>query len=279
MVRLIRYGSRFLPVTAWDREQLTSPAGYVEAEVYRIVPGSSVRKRFISSQADLEYRSRVLTAAVKAVLSGRDDITSVVRRHGREYGPRLWKTVEHYVYAHDYGPAGAGAWHQQAPDDCDGCTSGGDTGGPEFGYGAPGNRMRPSPLFLNMPDEGYGHGDEPAGYGPHTPGRGTDSKRTPRLKESNEFPGDTIVNNDQGYWEPFGDEQGVKSPPRLLLDRGPTLGVPIQPTQPTTQDIEGKDNPKKKPVDGKIGGEQDGEFDTKEPPSVGPIDHGTYTGG
>lgn len=278
MIRLVRYGSRFIPATQRDRERLADCAGYVEAEIFRIVPGSSVRKQFILNRSQLEYKARILSAAIQAMQMG-DDVDTVVRRHGREYGPNLRRAVMCRL-GYAAGPVGVGSFNNQTQDGADGATFG---GGDQAEYGSPRNRREKSPLFTDVPDAGYGHGDEPAAHDPdHTPGKSTGRPREPRIKESAEFPGDTVVDNDQGYWEPFGDEQGVKSPPRIVCDRGPVLGVPIDPTKPTEQQYGGertsKDNPKDKAPDGKIGGEQEGEFDTKEPPSIGVIDHGTYRG-
>lgn len=54
------------------------------------------------------------------------------------------------------------------------------------------------------------------------------------------YPGDTIVNNDQGINEPFGREQGLEGPSRELPSRAPTIGVPMDPIAPQTNDDDSK---------------------------------------
>jgi hypothetical protein len=241
MVRLIRYGRRFIPATARDKDQIQAVAGYIEAEIFTVVPGSSIKKRFITNRSQLEYKSRVLSAAIRSVLSG-EDIGVVMERHGREFGPGLRKAVTDYVYARRATETDTCyTFHEQTPDGCGGCTFGGDTGGPEFGYGAPRNRCMLTPVFLDVPDDGFGRGDAPSIDHDTPPGKTKQRTKTPRLTEAGEkspkehFPGDTIVNNDQGYWEPFGDEQGLKDLNRLFDDRGPVLGVPIDPLRNTNE--------------------------------------------
>jgi hypothetical protein len=270
VVNLIRYGSRLLPATERDRQALRA-GGYHEAQITRVVPGSSIRKQHILSREDFTRHCQVLASAITMVLRSRSVISrgirvkAAVRTFGRAFGPGLRHAIADYLYLRgDYGfdrdPPGGGmcsTFNDQTADNCDGCTFSCGTGGSEYGYGV--NYCLLTNLFLNAPDAEFGHGDESAYDPEHTPGGPSVQRpKTPRTIERGaakmnlqreKWPGDTVVDNDMGYWEPFGDEQGVKGPKynQMPETRGPTLGVPIDPVDFKVDD---DDNKKKEQTPG-----------------------------
>lgn len=71
------------------------------------------------------------------------------------------------------------------------------------------------------------------------------------------FPGDTVINNGQGFNEPFGGTTGIESPPGARgEDRGPVApsgtGIPIQPIGPTGPSVDDTERKKNLPPQYKV---------------------------
>lgn len=189
-IRVFAYGSRYFPIDEATEKRVATELAlgtmYLEADVTRIIPGSSIAKQHVASIEDFNAKSKALSEAIYDIQAGQDR-EAVFMKYGRVFGPGLRKALDDYFYIQSMNrdadtdavgdQTGGGCdtfWEGQTADNCEGCTFNVGTGGPEFGYGG----CWLSHLFLNAPDAGFGKGDQPVGYDPgHTPGTPTEQKR------------------------------------------------------------------------------------------------------
>lgn len=198
-LQLLQAGDQYFLMEESERNQdvlqaiRASSRPVILAEVTRIIPGSSIQKRVISSWDDFRKKSRLLSNAIHEIQAGTDH-EAVFLKYSREFGPGLRGLVNDYFYVKDQqqkeadagsiddtaGGSGCSSfWNDQTADNCAGCTFNVGTGGLEYGYGG----CVLTDLFLNAPEDG-GHGrSDQSGYNDeNTPGKPINRGKEPGQK-------------------------------------------------------------------------------------------------
>jgi len=151
-VPLYQYGSMYYLVHDTDADKIAG--SYVWADVTRIVPGSSIQKRYIASIDEFTKKSKALANAIYDIQNG-EDKEAVFLKYGRVFGPGLRKAVSDYFYVQSLSKKSADGesddsggdcstfWAGQTHEACRGCTfyvpplvKSADSGGPSgSGFG------------------------------------------------------------------------------------------------------------------------------------------------
>jgi hypothetical protein len=283
IANVYRYGDRYIPITDDDRKAIeNSSQRYVYVNVVDIVPGSSIAKRILRAQVRSHLaslgRQDLLQLYDKLGAAGHEVCSQwLYPRPGGCLGCPFGRQADYGPGDDEGGDAGGpegSKWHQQVQDNSLGATYMPNVLSEEFGYGPPDAGCILTPIFIDAPGRGFGKGD-PAGYDddhrPPNPGKAdnddrvTDTHTGSVLTElpvdtrpKDKYPGDTVVNNGLGFWEPWGDETGVHTPkyPDHLVEY---IDIRIDPTRPfpNYDDTAKEEVPEHYQVNSNVGGDDD----------------------
>lgn len=247
---LYQYGSAYFLVHESDagRLQKARKEGLmcVTANVTKVTPGSSIRKRAALSSSEWQKKIRMLRAAIDEVSAGADK-ESVFLRYGREYGPGLRTAINDFLYVKSQQTENVRCanWeNQQSADNCGNCTFWPNGGGSvEFGYG--GNGCHLTDFFLNSPDSGFSR-QSPTSYdsesNPPKQRNPRHSRIRPLAQEKVDEKEQPSIKNEDGdgeFGEEFLEPEIEEESPRGDEQRSDVLTPPAGteiPTEPVSLD-------------------------------------------